>query len=97
MNKTNTPPTKLNIDFLSEDFTNEDWQAVKAEKKYYELLLDFKKTRQNLGFTQQELAKKAQIPRTTITKIESGNRNSTIDTLMRLAQAMGKRLELTLV
>ncbi|MCA9386199.1 helix-turn-helix transcriptional regulator, partial [Candidatus Dojkabacteria bacterium] len=42
-------------------------------------------------------SQKSGIPRPTISKIESGKRNVTIDTLTALAAAMGKRIELNFV
>lgn len=38
----------------------------------------------------------SKLPRTTITKVESGSRNATLQTLMIMAQAMGINVELKL-
>lgn len=43
----------------------------------------------------KEILKKADLPRTTITKIESGSYNPTIQTLMRISSAMDKKLKIT--
>jgi len=43
------------------------------------------------------LAKKAAIPRTTITKVESGKYNPTVSTLMSIASAMNKTLQIRVV
>jgi len=42
------------------------------------------------------LAQLSKVPRTTITKVESGSRNATLQTLMAMAHAMGKSVELRL-
>lgn len=52
--------------------------------------------REKLGLTQAKLAEIANLPRTTITKVESGARNTTLQTLMSMATAMGSEFELKL-
>lgn len=81
---------------FGKDFTKEEKRAVENEKRYYKMVIALRKARQARGLTQEELARKAKLPRTTITKIESGSRNATLETLMTLAGAMGKRLEVRL-
>jgi DNA-binding XRE family transcriptional regulator len=75
------------------DFTPEQNKIVEAEIRYYEVLVELRKMRKKLGLTQEQLAMRADVPRTTITKIESGSFNPTINTLMSLASAMDKRLQ----
>jgi DNA-binding XRE family transcriptional regulator len=70
---------------------------IENRKKYYSTLMDLYKVRSTSGITQQELADRSGIPRATISKIESGVRNVTIETLMKLAEALGKKLEINLV
>lgn len=86
----------VSISDLKKGFSKKDNQAVEDEKKYYQMIVALKKARQAKGLTQQELAQRANLPRTTVTKIESGRRNATLQTLMMLAGAMGKRLEIRL-
>jgi len=81
---------------LKKNLTKEQKQIVENEKRYYKMVVGLKKAREKQGLTQEALARKANLPRTTITKIESGNRNATLETLMALAGAMGKRLEVRL-
>lgn len=82
---------------FNRDITKDEREIVDAEKKYYQLVVALRRSREKLGFTQGKLAQLSHLPRTTITKIESGSRNATIQTLMSIAQAMGKRIELKLV
>ena len=89
-------PKTHSIDEISRDFSGEDWKEVENEKKYYELVAQFRELRQKIGLTQKELAEKAKLPRATIVKIESGKRNATLDTLMNMAQAMRKNLVISL-
>lgn len=78
-------------DFLS-DLSPEERKQVEQEKKYYRLVVSLKQKREQLGLSQGELAKLAKLPRTTITKVESGSRNTTLETLMSMASAMGRDL-----
>lgn len=89
-------PKTTSINAISLDFTHNDWQAVEKEKKYYDIVIKLRELRQKLGITQDKLAEKAQLPRTTIVKVESGKRNATLETLISMAQAMGKDLVLSL-
>ncbi|OGV96196.1 hypothetical protein A2W24_05140 [Microgenomates group bacterium RBG_16_45_19] len=81
---------------LNRDLTPKERKIIDNEIRYYRIVIALKDERQKLGLTQEKLAQRSHLPRTTITKIESGSRNTTIQTLMTLAQAMGKNLELRL-
>src|SRR5258706_12809447 len=74
-------------------FTEEQNRIVESEIRYYDLLVELRRIRKKLGLSQQTLAEKAKLPRTTITKIESGTYNPTINTLMSIAYAMDEKLE----
>jgi len=81
----------------SKQFTPTQISKAKAENNYYEVIKEFKETRKSLGLTQQQLADKAGIDRTVITKIETGARNTTISSLQMLAEAMDKKLKISFV
>lgn len=95
----NTPISKRNAITLSElrkGTTDDERKFINAEKKYYKIVVALKKKREELGFTQEKLSLLSNIPRTTITKVESGSRNATLHTLISMAQAMGKNIEFSL-
>ena len=50
-----------------------------------------KSIRKEKGLSQIELAKRCNVPQSTIARIESGA-NTSIDTLTKIANALGKRL-----
>lgn len=81
--------------FLS-DVTPEERRTIENEKKYYQFVVSLRKQRGKLGLTQAKLAQLSNLPRTTITRVESGTRNATLQTLMSMAEAMGKQFELRL-
>ncbi len=76
-------------------FSEEEKRAIAEEVSYLEILMGLKQNRQELGLSQEELAKRSQVPRATITKIENGQRNVTLKTMLALANAMGKRLKIS--
>ena len=49
------------------------------------------------GMTQAKLAKRAGIPRTNITRFESGNYNPSLEMLVRIAAALGMTLQAQLM
>ena len=82
---------------LTKGFNSKQTKLVEEQKKYYRMVMEIRKVRQEKRLTQDQLAQKANLPRTTITKIESGIYNPTINTLMSIATAMGKNLEVKFV
>lgn len=90
-------PTTITLDQFVQDFTPEQKRAMRNHVRYYDVLVSLKETRKKLGLTQEELAEKANVPRTTITKVESGKYNPTLNTLMNIATALNKTLEVRLV
>lgn len=86
----------ISLTQFSKNFTKEQKQIIKNEVRFYDVVVSLKNTREKLGLTQTELAKKANMPRTTITKVESGNYNPTLQTLMTIASAMNKQLQISI-
>ncbi len=84
------------LEEFSQDFTPEQHKIVEEEILYYDVLSNLKLTRK-LGITQDQLALKAKLPRTTISKVESGKYNPTLSTLVSMATAMDKTLQIKVV
>lgn len=78
-------------------FSQKEKLQIEKYVKQYDMVMELRKARKSLKMTQATLAKKARLPRTTITKVESGTRNVTLSTLMGMAHAMGKRVEIRLI
>ncbi|MFR7376043.1 MAG: helix-turn-helix domain-containing protein [Oliverpabstia sp.] len=53
----------------------------------------YKQYRKELGLTQSELGKRAGISQPNITRFESGNYNPSLEFLVKIAGAMGKKSE----
>ena len=56
----------------------------------------YKQYRKELGLTQSELGKRAGISQPIITRFESGNYNPSLEFLVKIAGAMGKKVKVTL-
>jgi len=83
----------VSLDEVFGNLTPEQEKIIEIEIRYYDVLVQLKQLRKQMGYTQAQLAKKADIPRTTITKIESGSHNPTVGTLMLIASAMDRKLQ----
>lgn len=97
MNKQKLQQNTVALKTLSEAVTPVERSVIESEKKYYELVVTLKEKRESLGLTQEKLAQLSNLPRTTITKVESGSRNATLETILRIAEALGTSVELKLV
>ena len=56
----------------------------------------YKQYRKELGLTQSEQGKRAGISQPNITRFESGNYNPSLEFLVKIAGAMGKKVKVTL-
>lgn len=56
----------------------------------------YKQYRKELGLTQSELGKRAGISQPNITRFESGNYNPSLEFLVKIAGAIGKKVKVTL-
>lgn len=90
------PIKTITLKEFGQNFTPDQKRIIDEETRYYYLLTSFKEAREKRGFSQDELAKKAKINRTTLSKIESGLRNATIGTLDKLAAALDMELDVRL-
>lgn len=87
----------LQLNEWSRQFSPTQKKVAKKANNYFEVVAEFKKTRQELGLTQADIAQKSGIDRSTIAKIETGSRNTTIGSLLILAEAMDKKLKINFV
>lgn len=61
-----------------------------------EVIEQFVRYRKNKKMTQEELARKVGVPRTNITRFESGKYNPTLEMMVKVASAMGMKLSIKL-
>jgi len=89
-------PSTISLNQFKNRFSTEQQQKIREEIEYYDLLVKFKTAREKAGMTQEELAQKAKVNRTTLSRIETGVRNATVETLMKLSKAMGMKMQISL-
>ncbi len=61
-----------------------------------EVIALFRNYRKELGMTQSQLGQKAGVTQPNITRFESGNYNPSLEFLVRIAAAMGKKVKVVL-
>ncbi|MBU9789426.1 helix-turn-helix domain-containing protein [Lentilactobacillus sp. G22-6] len=69
--------------------------GVNAEKNKLASAAAVLKARESAGLSQQGLADKSGVPKSTISRIEKGN-NTSIETLTKIANALDKKVKLVL-
>lgn len=81
---------------LSEEIKNpkfkEEWDNLETE---YQIIKSMIESRDEKNLTQSDLSKLTGIAQGDISKIENGNANPSIRTLVRLAKAMDKKVKIT--
>ena len=90
---TETTSTDMDAFFaeMMQDRKPADSEKAKLASAYAVL-----EARQNAGLSQPELANKSGVPKTTIARIEQGN-NTSIETLTKIANALGKQVKVSIV
>lgn len=80
---------------LKEELKNSKFQRLyEQEKKLIDLALEVKKTREEEGLSQEELAKKAHITQQQLSKIENGL-NCNITTFLKVMNALHLQISFT--
>lgn len=79
---------------LQNDGFRKEWEALEPEYTIMKAIVD---ARTSQGLTQKELSVRSGIAQADISRIENGNANPSIKTLMRLASAMGKNLRIEFI
>jgi len=68
--------------------------AYRIETERIKIARDLRDARLEKNLTQAMVAKRANMPQSVIARLESGNHGASVDTLNRVANAVGKRLKL---
>ncbi len=73
--------------------------AIGFDKGYEEFKIGviLRQARESVGLTQEELAKRLKTKKTAISRIENHAEDIKLSTLERVASALGKRLEVSIV
>ncbi|MFA5140748.1 MAG: helix-turn-helix transcriptional regulator [Elusimicrobiota bacterium] len=85
-------------EYLREEMKDPEFRRLYAEADIeLRVALEIIKAREAKGMTQQELAEALKTRQQTISRIERGAQNVTIETLNRIARALGRGLQVLLV
>jgi transcriptional regulator with XRE-family HTH domain len=93
MDKGSTSEELLTELCQDEEFRKE----YKRQRPYYDLILEIIRRRKALGLTQKELAEKANTKQSCISRIESGEHNIRLGTLIEVAEALESSVIIHLV
>lgn len=78
---------------IYKSYSKEDRQEIDKIAKFYMARMEIRRLRKSKGLTQSALAKIMKVKREFISRIESGNQNITLETLIRIANAVGKEFK----
>ena len=79
------------------NWTKDQMKRIMEDVKFKRVAYTIREIRLDKKLTQRELAVKSGIPRTVISRIESGKRNITLETLMNIAESLGEEVEIRFV
>lgn len=90
-------PTVKFDDYLEKRLQDPELRSnFEAESLRLESVVALLKVREDAGLTRRELARRVDVPQSTIARIERGN-NTSVDTLSKIANALGKKLKVEFV
>ncbi len=85
-------------DYLNEQLKNPEFAAAyEVLEPQYQIARAIIAARLESGLTQAELAEKASLPQSNLSRLESGTFNPTVQTLEKVAAGLGKKLEVNFV
>lgn len=84
---------ELKLNMLKDEEFKKEYEKLRPR---YEAIQQIIEARKEQNMTQAELAKRIGTQKSNISRLESGNYNPTLDLLVRIAEALGKRLSIQL-
>lgn len=85
------------MDYIYSDDDQEIVIEIRQQDTRRRVVEQYIQSRKEKGVTQTELARRAGVPRTNITRFESGAYNPSLEMMVRIASALGMKLEVRLV
>lgn len=83
----------IDYDKLFASYPKEYQEEIKKRARFIMARMEIRKLRRTKRLSQEELAKKMNVKREFISRIESGTQNITLETLFKIAQATGKEFK----
>lgn len=75
---------------VMKSFSKEQLKRIEQKTRYLIAAMELRRLRRDAKYSQEKLAKKMKVKREFISRIESGIQNVTLDTLYKIAAALGK-------
>lgn len=79
------------------NWSEQDKKDIGNFKAYFEALEQLRIVKEEAGITNQELSNRTGISRPQVSNVLNGKRNATLETLMRIASSLNKRIEIRVV
>jgi len=83
----------IDYDKLFASYSKDYQQKVKEEAKFLMAKMEIIRVRKEKKLSQSDLAKRMKVKREFISRVESGNQNVTLRTLIKIATAVGKEFK----
>ena len=93
INKPSRSWNELRNELLQDEEIKAEYEALRPQ---YELIEQVITARTQQGITQEELAKRAGTKQSNISRFEGGNYNPSLEFMQKVAQGLGKELQITL-
>lgn len=93
INKPSRAWSELRTKLLKDEEIKAQYEALRPQ---YELIEQVITARTQQGITQEELARRAGTKQSNISRFESGNYNPSLEFMQKLAQGLGKELQIKL-
>lgn len=93
MSRTSVSFEKIKEDLLKDEDFRAEYERLRPRCEAIEQII---KARKAQNITQAELAKRVGTQKSNISRLESGNYNPSLDFLIKVADALGKRLSIHL-
>lgn len=83
----------IDYDEIFASYPKEKQERILEGARFLKAAIELRQLRRRLKLSQEELARKMNVKREFISRIESGKQNITLETLYRIAEATGKKFE----
>jgi DNA-binding XRE family transcriptional regulator len=85
-------------EWLEKELQDEEFRLLWSEREAaYKIAREFLRLRKMQGLSQSEVARRAGLKQPAIARLESGAVRPTLDTIQRVARALGREVEISLV
>lgn len=83
----------IDYDKLFASYSVKKQERIKQEARYIMARMQIRKLRRQKKMSQTQLAKKMNVKREFVSRVESGKQNITLETLFKIAEATGKEFK----